>query len=243
MNILLATPMPPQPEATGATPLVLHAELVGLLGRHVVTLVTVAGQEPGEQEAVDRLIREGVDVQAVRRTTPTGLARWQRRWRMGSAWLRGYYPWRTVWFWEPQYRSSSTACCPAGSMTFDRGRQRHGHLHLSTWDAVVVQRARGAPASSAGLVLLEAESLIPEADVELLFAELDWMRWRPTSRTWAKIRPGTGFHPARCRRHQVAGSDVEGRITQTLRDRTAGALQSGSGSGERNLLWELRPPT
>jgi polysaccharide biosynthesis protein PslH len=101
MRILLVTPMPPQQKAAGAIPVVLHAQLTGLATRHEVTLVTVAGLEPGEQEAVNSLRRDGIEVHAVRRTKVNGLLRWQRRWVMASAWIKGLYPWRTVWFWEP----------------------------------------------------------------------------------------------------------------------------------------------
>jgi polysaccharide biosynthesis protein PslH len=102
MNILLVAPMPPQPQATGAIPLVLYAQLTGLMARHAVTLVTVAGPDRSEWAALDRLQTMGVDVQAVRRSEPHGLARWQRRWRWASTWLKGKYPWRTIWFWEPE---------------------------------------------------------------------------------------------------------------------------------------------
>jgi polysaccharide biosynthesis protein PslH len=102
MRILLVAPMPPQPDARGAIPVVLHAQIAGLTPRHEVTLVTVAGLEPGEQAAVDCLRSEGIEVHAIRRTEPHGLKRWQRRWRLGSTWLKGDYPWRTVWFWEPE---------------------------------------------------------------------------------------------------------------------------------------------
>ena len=101
MRILLVTPMPPQLGAVGAIPVVLHAQLAGLTRRHKVTLVTVAGLEPGEQAAVDCLRSDGIEVHAIRRTELRGLRRWQRRWQLGSTWLRGVYPWRTVWFWEP----------------------------------------------------------------------------------------------------------------------------------------------
>ncbi len=102
MKILLVAPMPPQPQAPGAIPLVLYALLTGLKARHQITVVTVAGLEPGECQALDQLQAEGINVQAVRRTEPAGLHRWQRRWRLGSTWLKGRYPWRTIWFWEPQ---------------------------------------------------------------------------------------------------------------------------------------------
>ena len=101
MKILMVTPMPPQPQAPGAIPLVLYAELMGLLPRHQVTLLTVAGHEPGEHDAIERLLSAGIDVRAIRRTEPVGIKRWQRRWRLASLWLGGKLPWRTVWFWEP----------------------------------------------------------------------------------------------------------------------------------------------
>jgi polysaccharide biosynthesis protein PslH len=101
LKILMVTPMPPQPQATGAIPVVLHAQLTGLQKRHHVTLVTVAGQEPGEKQAVQDLRENGIDVHAVVRQDLSGWRRWQRRWRMGSTWLTRQIPWRSIWFWEP----------------------------------------------------------------------------------------------------------------------------------------------
>lgn len=101
MKILMVAPMPPQARGHGAIPLVLNAQLVGLAPRHEITLATVVGKEPGESEAVERIREMGVEVHAVRGEEPRGLQRWRRRWRLGSSWLRGFYPWRTVWFWEP----------------------------------------------------------------------------------------------------------------------------------------------
>ncbi len=105
MKILLVAPMPPQPQAPGAIPLVLHAELIGLMSRHGVTLVTVAGPDRSEWAALDHLQAMGVDVQAVRRSEPRGLAHWRRRWRWASTWLKGKIPWRTIWFWEPEVQA------------------------------------------------------------------------------------------------------------------------------------------
>jgi glycosyltransferase involved in cell wall biosynthesis len=94
--------MPPQPEAPGAIPLVLYAELIGLMAHHSITIVTVAGPDPAEWVAVDRLRTMGVDVHAVRRADPLGVQRWRRRWRWALKWLQGRWPWRTIWFWEPE---------------------------------------------------------------------------------------------------------------------------------------------
>lgn len=102
MKILMVTPMPPQSQAPGAIPLVLQAELDGLMPWHDITLVTVAGGEPGEQEAIEHLYAMGLDVWTVQRFQPGSLQRWRRRWQLASTWLRGRYPWRTVWFWEAE---------------------------------------------------------------------------------------------------------------------------------------------
>jgi len=64
--------------------------------------VTLAGPEPGEWEAVQQLQAAGVEVYAARREEPQGWARWQRRWYLASTWLRGQWPWRTIWFWDAQ---------------------------------------------------------------------------------------------------------------------------------------------
>ncbi len=93
--------MPPQSQAPGAIPMVLHAQLAALMPRHRLTLVAVAGPDPAEWEAVDRLLASGIEVHAARRSEPRGFRRWQRRWHWATVWLRSRYPWRTVWFWEP----------------------------------------------------------------------------------------------------------------------------------------------
>jgi glycosyltransferase involved in cell wall biosynthesis len=98
MRILLVTPMPPQAEAHGAIPLVLHAQLTGLLARgHEVTLVTAATGDPGEAAALEGLRDAGVDLHAAVRSIAAE-GRWQRRAALVGSWLRGDRPWRTVWF-------------------------------------------------------------------------------------------------------------------------------------------------
>src|SRR5439155_19415468 len=105
VKILLVTPMPPSAHAPGAIPLVLHAQLVGLLARHEVTLVTVPGAEAGEHDSIEELRQQGVDVHVVKHERPRGTARWRRRFRMAATWTRGRYPWRTVWFADPRIQN------------------------------------------------------------------------------------------------------------------------------------------
>ncbi len=92
--------MVPSRHAPGAIPVLLYAELTGLVRRHKVTLVTLVEAEAEESAALRDLRDMGVVVHAVRRREPVGWARWQRRWRLATMWLRGRYPWRTIWFWD-----------------------------------------------------------------------------------------------------------------------------------------------
>jgi glycosyltransferase involved in cell wall biosynthesis len=80
----------------------LHALLTGLTPHHQVTVVTVIGPEPGQEEAIECLRTAGREVHAVRLMKPAASQRWQRRWRLASTWLWGQYPWRTIWFSDPQ---------------------------------------------------------------------------------------------------------------------------------------------
>jgi polysaccharide biosynthesis protein PslH len=102
MKILLVVPMVPRRDGPGAIPVLLHAQLMGLRARHDVTAVTAVGDEPGEVEAVEELRREGIDLRvADRRRPPAGRHRRQRRRRLAGSWMRGSWPWRTVWFAAP----------------------------------------------------------------------------------------------------------------------------------------------
>jgi glycosyltransferase involved in cell wall biosynthesis len=94
-------PMPPDRNAPGALPVLLHALLRGLSGRSSVTLVSVAGPDPAELQAARQADRLGIEVHTVERPQPPGLARWRRRAHLGGTWLRGQLPWRTIWFAEP----------------------------------------------------------------------------------------------------------------------------------------------
>jgi glycosyltransferase involved in cell wall biosynthesis len=174
MNILLVAPMPPQPQATGAIPLVLYAQLTGLMARHSVTLVTVAGPDQSEWAALDRLQMMGVDVQAVRRSEPHGLARWQRRWRWASTWLKGKIPWRTIWFWEPELQHILNRLFAARS--FDlvivednaMGIYQYGTSTPVIFTEHEVRRPRP----------INWHAGSPSNWLRWAFGEADWQRWR-----------------------------------------------------------------
>lgn len=80
--------------------MVVHAAVAALAPRHEVTLVTLAGPEPADWEAIERLRASGVEAYAARRPERSGIARWRQRTRMGGAWLVSGSPKRTVWFRE-----------------------------------------------------------------------------------------------------------------------------------------------
>jgi polysaccharide biosynthesis protein PslH len=185
LNILLVTPMPPQPQAPGAIPLVLHAQLSGLRERHQVSLVTVAGQEPGEKQAVIDLQEDGLDVHAVMRQAPNSKRQsWRRRWRMSSAWLIRRWPWRTVWFWEPELQQILD-----------------GLFARQEFDLVIVEdNAMGIYTypTNTPLLFTEHEVRRPrrldwrfwkhQGLPSWAFSELDWQRWPAYLRcTWRKF--------------------------------------------------------
>jgi glycosyltransferase involved in cell wall biosynthesis len=101
MRVLLVVPVPPAAEGGGAIPVLLHAELVGLAERHEVTLVTAVGDEAGEAGAVERLADQVEVFAADRHRPPPGPARRRRQLRMAATWMRGRWPWRTVWYAAP----------------------------------------------------------------------------------------------------------------------------------------------
>jgi glycosyltransferase involved in cell wall biosynthesis len=166
--------MVPQIEAPGAIPILLHAQLTGLAAHHAVTLITIAGPDPQEWTAADNLRELGVEVHAIRRTEPQGLARWQRRWRFASSWLRGRYPFRTIWFWESRVQE-----------TIDHLLAQNDYdIVIAEDNATGVYRFQ----TPAPKVLTEHEvrrprpidwrGLAKEKSIRAGLREADWQRWR-----------------------------------------------------------------
>ncbi|MEZ4863301.1 MAG: glycosyltransferase family 4 protein [Caldilineaceae bacterium] len=173
MKILLVTPMPPQPQAPGAIPLVLHAQLTALRARHEVTVLTVAGGDPGEQEAVAALAASGIKVHAVPLLAQSALGRWQRRGRLASDWLSGRLPWRTAWFRSPGLQSTLDALLATEHFDWIQVED----------NAMGVYRYR----TTTPIIFTEHEARRPRSvdwrklsGIEgraALLQELDWQRW------------------------------------------------------------------
>jgi glycosyltransferase involved in cell wall biosynthesis len=209
MKILMVTPMPPQAEAPGAIPLVLHAQLSGLAERHDVTLVTVAGPDPHEWDALDQLRSSNIEIQAIRRVEPSGIQCWKWRWRLASTWLRGKYPRRTIWFWEPGLQH-----------ILDRllTEQRFDLVQVED-NAMGIYRYR----TTAPLVFTEHEVRRPRPinwngwaqgqGVKSVLREADWHRWPQYHRNvWARFDRIQVFTPRDAALMQAIAPDLADRV-------------------------------
>lgn len=175
MKVLLAVPVPPQADGGGAIPVLLYAELLGLRQRHEVTLVTAIGDEAGEGEAVARLRSEGVDVHAAdRRRPPPGAERHRRQLRMAARWVRGRWPWRTVWYAAPEIQDAIDEA--AAGRSFDVVAIEDSALSVFRYPA-------GVPTVFTHHEVLRPRPLDrhpggPRRWPGWAFGELDWRRWR-----------------------------------------------------------------
>jgi len=185
VRILLLTPMVPRRDGAGAIPILLHAELVGLCERHEVTLVTAAGDGPGESEAAAALADEGFDVHvADRRRPPPGLERWRRRLRLAGTWARGQWPWRTVWFADPAVQTLLDRL--AAERRFDLAAVEDSAMSVfrlpSGLPAVLTEHEVRRPRR------VEWRPGPPSAWPRWAFRELDWRRWeRFQRRSWQRF--------------------------------------------------------
>lgn len=211
MKLLLIAPMVPQADGAGAIPMLLHSQLAGLRERHDVTLVAGVGDEPGEAEAAEALIREGVDLHAVDRSRPPpGRRRRVRQMRLASAWGRGSWPWRTVWFAAPGIQAEIDRL--AASKRFDV-------VAIEDSSMAVFRLPAGVPA-----VLTEHEVRRPRR-VEWrpghsprgwpgwIFGELDWRRWERFQQTaWRRFDLLQTFSERDARAIADLAPEVAGRV-------------------------------
>ncbi len=66
-----------------------------------MTLATMAGLNPWDEAAVDRIARDGVEVHTARPPASFDASRWSQLGRPAARWVRGDWPWRTTWAWTP----------------------------------------------------------------------------------------------------------------------------------------------
>ena len=102
----MITTMPPQQRSAGAIPVLQYGLLSGIRKRHDVTIVTLAGPDQAELDAVEQLRRSGLEVHAVERSRMIG---WKGSLRFGSmaaAWMFSTVPKRTIWYRESRMQSA-----------------------------------------------------------------------------------------------------------------------------------------
>jgi glycosyltransferase involved in cell wall biosynthesis len=111
MRILLVTPSPPSPAAPSAVPVVAWAQLRGLSARHTVTVVTLAGPDPRELEALARLREAGFEVHAIERRDTSARDRAARWLRNAARWAALRRPMYVVWHHEPALQRLIETLC------------------------------------------------------------------------------------------------------------------------------------
>jgi polysaccharide biosynthesis protein PslH len=155
MRILLVTPSPPAPESPSAVPVVAWAQLRALSVRHQVTVATIAGPDPRELDALERLRAAGFDVHAVERRDASLVDRAARWARNATRWALLRRPMYVVWHHEPALQRLLDALCREQS--FDV-------VHVN--DSAMASYTFATPAPT---LLVEVEARAPRA--------VDWTGW------------------------------------------------------------------
>lgn len=173
LRILMVAPMPPDRRAPGAIPVVLHSLASALARRHAVTFVTVAGPDRAELKAAEEAALFGIEMHAVPRPQPRGIGKWARRARMAATWLRGRYPWRTIWFAEPEIQTVLNRL--ASTRRFDVVLVEDNAMGLYRFPAGVPRVLTEHEVRSPRPV--DWASVRRNGFVRWAFRELDWCRW------------------------------------------------------------------
>ena len=155
MRILFVTPSPPWATAPSAVPVVAWAQLRGLSARHDVTVVTIAGPDPRELDALERLRAAGFDVRAVERRDASAGDRGVRWVRNAARWGTQRRPMYVVWHHEPALQRMLDALLRQG--TFDVVHVNDSAMGGYSFD------------TRAPKLLVEIEARAPRA--------IDWTGW------------------------------------------------------------------
>src|SRR5579864_3669227 len=210
MKLLMVTPMPPRPSAPGAIPILLYAQLIGLQARHDVTLLTAAGPDADELNAVEWLRARGTDVVVATRANPvTSKQRWMRRWRLGSRWLAGHHPWRTIWFWEPSLQQQlDRVVCERNFDLIDVEDNACAIYHYPCHvPAILTEHEVRRPRRIDWISCARANPL------HWTFRETDWRRWRTYQpRVWRKFERIQVFTSRDAARASALAPDLTSRL-------------------------------
>jgi glycosyltransferase involved in cell wall biosynthesis len=151
----------------------MHAALSALRLRHEITLVTVAGPDRRELDAIEHLRASGLNVIAAARAQPGIGGRMLRYARHSAEWLAGDLPMRTIWFRDDRVQRMLTDLL---------SRARFDVIHVE-------DNAMGAyrlpPVAPTLLVEHEVRrarpphwlDVVSRRPLRTMLDELDWQRW------------------------------------------------------------------
>lgn len=150
---------------------------MGLAARHQVTLVTGAGPDTLDEAALNRLADRGVDVRVAWRVPGAGLRRWGWRWRLVSTWLGRTYPFRSVWYWEPELQRLLDRTLREGFdvVTAEDNAMGLYRYHTTSPKLLTEMEVRRPRA-------IDWARRSKESWRQWAFQEADWRRWGPYQR-------------------------------------------------------------
>lgn len=209
MRVLFVTPSPPSPAAHTAVPIVAWAQLEAMRQRHEITLLTTAGPDYTEWNAVEQLRDSGLDVRAQRRTDGGARDRIARWIRNAGRWLTTDRPMYTLWYYEPELQRTIDTLL---------ARERFDIIHVNDTAMACYNFATDAPK-----LLVENEVRTPRP-VNLsgllrghlyrgVMDEADWHRWPAYQRrTWRNFDCVEVFTTRDARIARQIAPDIAARV-------------------------------
>jgi glycosyltransferase involved in cell wall biosynthesis len=203
--------MPPRPAATGAIPLVLWGVLEALRDKHQITLLTLAGPDPAEHDAVTRLRDEGIEVHAVARRAPGPVGRAARYLQHAGEWVTTALPMRAVWFRERDAQETIDRVL-GGAPRFDvvqvEDNAMGGYHFPRVAPLLYTEHEVRTPRR------LDWSRALSRRPLRDALDELDWQRWERYQRgVWRKFDRIQAFTTRDAERIQALAPDVAGRVS------------------------------
>lgn len=185
----MVTAEPPSAQSRGGRPQAAHAALVELSRRHRVTLVTQAGGDPADADAITAWRAAGVEVHVTWWPRPRGVMLMLRRARLAWAWLSSGEPWTNVLYRDGRVQRTIDRLLrtDAPDIVIADDNLMAGYRYRTSAPMIVTEYEVRRPRP------LSWHSILTSRRARDLLRELDWRRWEPYQRkAW---RP---FHRIQC---------------------------------------------
>jgi glycosyltransferase involved in cell wall biosynthesis len=152
--------------------------LLGLSRRHDVTLVTQAGGDPADPDAIAAWRAAGVDVHVSWWPRPRGFRLLARRARLAWSWLTGGEPWRNVLYRDADVQRTIERLLRSGShdVVVVDDNLMAGYRFATRMPMILTEHEVRRPRRVHWLGLLRSGS------ARHILRELDWQRWLPYQR-------------------------------------------------------------